>query len=83
MFYSLTLCNNHTNIIFWALPLKYSYFMVQLNAHVSLTGLPVLKTLYKLILMPKKTKSPNCEFLYFLNICQFNQKSGFIGQKLN
>ena len=36
--------------------------MVQLTAHVSLTGLPVLRTLYKPMSMHKSTNSQNCEF---------------------
>ena len=36
--------------------------MVQLTAHVSLSGLPVLTTLYKLILIHKRNKSQNCDF---------------------
>ena len=41
------------------LPAKYN--MVQLTVHVSVSVLPVLTTLYKLILMHKGTKSQNCE----------------------
>ena len=46
------------------------YIMVQLTVHVSVSGLPVLTILYKLILMHKRTKSHNCDFfvlskLYF------------------
>ena len=36
--------------------------MVQLTAHVSLSGLPVLTTLYKLTPMHKRTNSQKCEF---------------------
>ena len=39
-----------------------SYILVQLTAHVSLSGLPVLRTLYKLTPMHKRTNSQNCEF---------------------
>ena len=67
------------------------YIMVQLTAHVSLSGLPVLTTLYKLILKSKlwilcfiKVVDFNKSiFVYiFLTFGQFHQKIGFIGQKL-
>ena len=38
------------------------YIVVQQNTTVSLTGLPVLRTLYKPMSMNKSTNSQNCEF---------------------
>ena len=42
--------------------------MVQLTVHVSVSGLPVLTILYKLILMHKRTKSQNYKFCVFIKI---------------
>ena len=53
------------------------YIMVELTAHVSLSGLPVLTTLYKLILMHKKTKSQNCEFCVEKKIVAFKKECFF------
>ena len=39
-----------------------AYIVVQQNTTVSLTGLPVLRTLYKPMSMNKSTNSQNCEF---------------------
>ena len=47
---------------FQVLPDLLIYIVVQLTAHVSLTGLPVLRTLYKPMSMNKSTNSQNCEF---------------------
>ena len=44
--------------------------MVQLTVHVSVSGLPVLTILYKIILMHKRTKSQNFEFCV-LKCCRF------------
>ena len=38
------------------------YIVVQQTTTVSLTGFPVLRTLYKPMYMHKRTKSQNCEF---------------------
>ena len=71
------------------------YIMVQLTVHVSVSGLPVLTILYRLIRMHKMTKSQNCDFFFlivalkktlfyiFLIFGQFHQKRGLIGQKQN
>ena len=65
------------------------YIVVQVTAHDSVSGLPVLITLYKLIPIHKRTTSLNCEFCVFfffyifLTFGQFNQKSGIFGEKLN
>ena len=40
------------------------YIVVQQNTTVSLTGLPVLRTLYKPMSMNKSTNSQNCEFFF-------------------
>ena len=71
--------------------------MVQLTVNVSVSGLPVLTILYKIIIMHKRTKSQICEFVcfikfialkktiiyIFLTFGQFHQTSGFISQKQN
>ena len=41
---------------------SFCFIMVQLTVHVSVSGLPVLTILYRLILMHKRTKSQNCDF---------------------
>ena len=41
---------------------RQGYIVVQQNTTVSLTGLPVLRTLYKPMSMNKSTNSQNCEF---------------------
>ena len=41
---------------------KRAYSVVQQTTTVSLTGFPVLRTLYKPMYMHKRTKSQNCEF---------------------
>ena len=69
--------------------------MIQLTAYVSLSGLPVLTTLYKQTPLHKRTNSQNCEccvskscslkktvFYIFFTFGPFNQKSGIIVQKL-
>ena len=69
----------------------FHYILVQQSAHVSLSGLPVLRTLYKSMHMHKSSNSRNWEFCVFLDIYvfffftfgSFHQKSGFIVQKLN
>ena len=43
-------------------PGKVCYIVVQQSTTVSLTGLPVLRTLYKPMSMHKSTNSRNCEF---------------------
>ena len=67
------------------------------HVHISVSGLPVLTMLYKLIPMNKRTKSQNFEFCFFIKVValkkanfhiflpfgQFHQKSGLIGRKQN
>ena len=56
---------------------KRHYIIVQLTVHVSVSGLPVLTILYRLILMHKRTKSQNCVFLCFIKVVAF-KKNNFL-----
>ena len=50
------------------------YILVQLTVHVSVSGLPVLTILYRLIHMHKRSKSQNCDFVFYKS-CSFLKRN--------
>ena len=51
--------------------IRTQYIVVQQFTTVSLTGLPVLRTLYEPMSMHKRTNSQNCEFCVFIKVVAF------------
>ena len=54
------------------------YILVQLTAHVSLSGLPVLSIRYTLTPMHKRTNTQNCECCVFIKIVALKKNIFFI-----